>query len=164
MNIVMRRISQAACLALAVPAACTTDSGGVDFAEAEIAPATDGDVSGVVRFSEETGYVQVTGSLDGLDPGDHEILLFEPGLCDDLAGQGDTPVEPGQRPVADIVSITPDQRGQTSIDASRTNLPESDGTADLVGHSVIVMAADGELVDASGCGVVRAIPQIDYTL
>lgn len=166
MNIADRRISRAAwpALVLALPAACTTDSNGIDFAEADIAPANDGDVTGIVRFTDEMGYVHVSGTLEGLEPGQHEVLLFEPGLCDELAGQRNRDSGPAERQVAEIASITTDQRGETSIDTLRTNLPESDGSADLLGHSVIVTAANGELDEASGCGVVRAIPQIDYTL
>jgi len=153
----------AGCLPVLVAgvAACGPGNDAIDFAEAEIAPLGGSGVEGVVRFSDQTGYLRVTGTLSGLAPGEHELYVYEAGTCDRLGDGSDGSVVDDWR-VSDLASAAADRRGRARIDTADTRLPANEGTTDLLGQAIVVSVADADT--PSACGTVQAVPQPDYTL
>ena len=129
-------------------------------------------VHGVVTFTQMDGYVEVTGEVMGLTPGQHGFHIHEYGDCSALdAGSAGAHFNHDKKPhggpddadrhVGDLGNITADERGKATI-TLKDRLIALHGEHSIIGRAVIVHAdADDYKSQPSGnagarvaCGVV----------
>jgi len=126
---------------------------------------------GIVTFTQQDGYIEITGQIDGLTPGEHAFHIHEFGDCsahDGMSAGGHFNPEhmphgapdAEKRHVGDLGNITADQDGRVTLNM-RDSVLKLHGPHSIIGRSVIVHEKRddfGQPVGNAGgrvaCGVV----------
>jgi superoxide dismutase, Cu-Zn family len=112
-------------------------------------------VHGHVTFTQKDGYVEVTGEVMGLTPGEHGFHIHEYGDCSALdAGSAGAHFNPDKKPhggrddenrhVGDMGNITADESGKATINF-KDKLISLHGEHSIIGRAVIVHADKDDL-------------------
>ena len=129
-------------------------------------------VHGVITFTQKDGYVEVTGEVLGLAPGQHGFHVHEYGDCSALdAGSAGAHFNPDKKPhggpddasrhVGDLGNITADDTGKATI-SLKDKLIALSGEHSIIGRAVIVHADKDDFKSQPGgnagerlaCGVI----------
>lgn len=129
-------------------------------------------VHGVITFTQKDGYVEVTGEVMGLTPGQHGFHIHEYGDCSALdAGSAGAHFNPDKKPhggpddqnrhVGDLGNITADDTGKATITIKDKVIALS-GEHSIIGRAVIVHADKDDFKSQPGgsagerlaCGVI----------
>jgi Cu-Zn family superoxide dismutase len=126
---------------------------------------------GIVTFTQQEGYIEITGHIEGLTPGEHAFHVHEFGDCsspDGMSAGGHFNPEhmphgapdAEKRHVGDLGNITADQDGRVTLNMRDTVL-QLHGRHSIIGRSLIVHEKRddfGQPVGNAGgrvaCGVV----------
>jgi Cu-Zn family superoxide dismutase len=112
-------------------------------------------IHGLVTFTQEDAYIQVSGKISGLTPGEHAFHVHEFGDCSSADGKSAGPhFNPGhkmhggpeseQRHVGDLGNIKADDQGNAEIDI-KDKIIALYGAHSIVGRSLIVHAKADDL-------------------
>jgi superoxide dismutase, Cu-Zn family len=112
-------------------------------------------IHGIVTFTQEDGFIQVTGKLNGLTPGEHAFHVHEFGDCSSEDGKSAGPhfnpahkmhggPESEMRHVGDLGNIKADEQGNAEIDI-KDKLIALGGPHSIIGRSLIVHAKADDL-------------------
>lgn len=144
-------------------------------AEVDLKPTQGNTVTGKIEFASEAGGVRVTGTLEGLKPGEHGFHVHEKGDCSapdaTSAGGHFNPMtmphagpDADKRHEGDLGNVTADAAGKVTLNKVDREL-ELSGANSIIGHAVIVHAnADDFTTQPTGnaggrvaCGVIREV-------
>lgn len=154
----------------------TPGAGGEDLnAAAEIQPTEGNDARGSIRLSSGNGTVRMSGTITGLEPGEHGFHIHESGDCSAPDGSSagehfnphDDPHGSPQAPenahhVGDFGNVTANEDGEAQIDIEDPEMKLS-GAESVIGKALIVHADRDDLETQPsgnsgarlGCGEIR---------
>jgi Cu-Zn family superoxide dismutase len=166
-------IAMVVCAAQQAPLAVGAKAAAPRRAVAQLSPATNSGVRGLVTFTEQGNSTRVTASLTGLTPGRHGFHIHEKGDCSapdaSSAGGHFNPTgmnhggpDSASRHVGDFGNIEADASGKARYSQTYSNLT-FDGPTSIIGRAVIIHAQPDDLTtqptgNAGGrvaCGVIN---------
>ena len=129
-------------------------------------------VRGTVVFMQKDGYIEVSGEITGLTPGEHAFHVHEFGDCSAPDGMSAGPhFNPAMKPhggphdenrhVGDLGNLTADENGKATVKLE-DKLIQLHGPHSIIGRSLIVHAKPDDLKsqpagnagDRIGCAVI----------
>lgn len=150
-------------------------SPGAAMATAELVATQGNEVSGKVNFKKTPEGVAVTGTIEGLTPGEHGFHIHENGDCSSTDGKSaGGHFSPGGQPhgapgadehhEGDMGNLSANDEGVAEIDEQFEFLEMGDGEATILGKAIIVHGGADDLEsqpsgDAGArvaCGVIKA--------
>lgn len=146
------------------------------YAVAIIGPASGSSVSGELRFHQDGEDVSITGTVQGLAPGEHGLHIHTVGDCsapdassagghfdpeDDSHGSPDEPI--GRHHLGDLGNITADTSGMAKVNKKDAEMSLGTGENSIIGRAVVVHADADDFVSQPsgaagariGCGVIE---------
>lgn len=161
--------------AVALLAGCQTTPEGPK-AVASLQPTKNGKASGDISFVQVGDKVRITGTVQGLNPGQqHGFHIHEVGDCgsgDGMSTKGHfnphnkrhNHYSDGERHAGDLPGLVADERGRATVDVTLNVISVTPGPATVVGRGLIVHAdPDDYRTQPTGnagariaCAVIRA--------
>ena len=146
------------------------------YAVATIGPASGSSVSGEVRFHQDGETVRITGTVQGLAPGEHGLHIHTVGDCsapdassagghfdpeEDSHGSPDEPI--GRHHLGDLGNITADASGAAKVNKEDAEMSLETGENSILDRAVVVHADADDFVSQPsgaagariGCGVIE---------
>jgi Cu-Zn family superoxide dismutase len=146
------------------------------YAVATIDPASGSSVSGELRLREDGERVYITGTVEGLAPGEHGLHIHTVGDCsapdassagghfdpqDDSHGSPDESI--GRHHLGDLGNITADASGIAEVNKEDAEMSLETGENSILGRAVVVHAEADDFVSQPsgaagariGCGVIE---------
>ena len=145
----------AACFLMAAASAQNQQAKAPNKAVAVLQSASGSDVKGTITFTAKQGYVEISGEVRGLTPGEHGFHVHEYGDISAMdGGSAGGHFNPTNKPhggpndaerhVGDLGNIKADQNGRATIQMRDKHIQLS-GANSIVGRAVVVHAKADDL-------------------